>query len=216
MKYSVVYIILLLLASPLFPQQSRLGRNVVEVSEYIASDQFLRNTAGADDFTKVDSIWAYTLRHAGGDLTDALAAMIFSTLTVNNATIVTPVLRLRLTIPLFSAADSTLRMKNLNLPRRFSADTPPGSGGDVDKLAHFFGSAYLSYNFFIFDLSYFIGLFVEVFEESFKVDSRADNRDVRFNMLGIEFGKALKDNPGAMPSSFFKKYSGYYEQSPDH
>lgn len=215
MKSAIIYIIVLF-AVNLFPQQSRLSANVVAVSEYIASDQFLRNTEDADEFTKVDSIWAYTLRRTGGCESDALAAMIFTTLTVNKATMVTPVLKIKLTIPFFSASDSTLQKKNRNLPRSFSADAPSGPGSDVDKLAHFFGSAYLSYNFFIFDLSYFIGLFVEVFEESFKVDSRADNRDVRFNMLGIEFGKALKDNPGVMPSSFFKKYSGYYEQSPDN
>ena len=60
--------------------------------------------------------------------------------------------------------------------------------GDKDKLAHFFGSAFLSYESTIFDLGKLIGYFVEAFEESFKVQSTVDLRDLDVNEYGRLFG----------------------------
>jgi len=72
--------------------------------------------------------------------------------------------------------------------------------GDKDKLAHFFGSAFLSYSSNYFDLGNAIGYLVEVFEESFKVQSSIDERDLITNKLGNLFGTVLKQNKNILPS----------------
>jgi len=48
-----------------------------------------------------------------------------------------------------------------------------------------------------------IGYFVEVFEESFKVQSSADLRDLDVNDYGRLFGESLKEDNKLLPSQFF-------------
>jgi hypothetical protein len=82
-------------------------------------------------------------------------------------------------------------------------DTPQNNYGDKDKLAHFFGSAFLSYESNIFDLGKLIGYFVEAFEESFKVQSSVDLRDLDVNDYGRLFGTWLKESNKLLPSQIF-------------
>ena len=53
---------------------------------------------------------------------------------------------------------------------------------------------FLSYESNIFDLGKLIGYFVEAFEESFKVQSSVDVRDLDVNEYGRLFGTLLKEN----------------------
>ena len=105
--------------------------------------------------------------------------------------------------PLTSSNDSVFLIKNRHLPRNLYFDTPDTKFGDKDKLAHFFGSAFLAYNSSIFDLGDLIGYFVEVFEEEFKVQSVIDSRDMMTNKLGYIFGTFLKTNKSVLPSDAF-------------
>jgi hypothetical protein len=102
--------------------------------------------------------------------------------------------------PLISAEENIFNLKNRQLPSKLFFDTPSGDYGDKDKLAHFFGSAYLAYLSLIFDFAPVIGYFVEVFEEKFQVQSSVDLRDMEANRLGILFGKMLKKNYKTLPS----------------
>jgi hypothetical protein len=48
-----------------------------------------------------------------------------------------------------------------------------------------------------------IGYFVEAFEESFKVQSSVDLRDLDVNDYGRLFGSLLKENKDLLPSQIF-------------
>jgi hypothetical protein len=97
----------------------------------------------------------------------------------------------------------TFLTKNENLPKNLFFDSPQNNFGDKDKLAHFFGSAFLSYESKFFDLGKLIGYFVEAFEESFKVQSSVDIRDLDVNEYGRFFGELLKENDNLLPSQIF-------------
>ena len=109
-------------------------------------------------------------------------------------------------MPLPHSVDSIFNLKNKNLPKYLFYDTPKNDFGDKDKLAHFFGSAYLSYSTSWFDITQIIGIFVEDFEEKFYIQSRADPRDIRADNLGNMFGKALRKNKELLPSQVLAVY----------
>jgi hypothetical protein len=134
------------------------------------------------------------------DYSEALLALTFAAIPYREVPIQIPVIKLTLNYPLISASDSIFNLKNENVPENLFYDTPQDKYGDKDKLAHFFGSAYISFSSHIFDLGNPIGYFVEVFEESFKVQSTIDERDLITNELGNLFGKLLKKNKNIFPS----------------
>jgi hypothetical protein len=128
---------------------------------------------------------------------------MFATVPYREVPIELPILNTIVYFPLTSADEETFLKKNENLPKYLFFDTPQNNYGDKDKLAHFFGSAFLSYESNIFDLGKLIGYFVEAFEESFKVQSTADLRDLDVNDYGRLFGESLKEDKILLPSQFF-------------
>ena len=183
-----------------FPQQSKLSKSVNFISEYIASRSFLTLKKEIGDLKTVDSIFIQSCNHSNKDFSEALLALTFATVPYKEVPIQIPLLKVIVNYPLISASDSIFLLKNENLPRYIFFDSPADNYGDKDKLAHFFGSAYISYASNIFDLGDPIGYFVEVFEESFKVQSTIDERDLITNNLGNTFGKLLKQNKNILPS----------------
>lgn len=183
-----------------FPQQSKLSKSVNFISEYIASRSFLTLKKEIGDLKTVDSIFIKSCNHSNKDFSEALLALTFATVPYKEVPIQIPLLKVIVNYPLISASDSIFLLKNENLPRYIFFDSPADNYGDKDKLAHFFGSAYISYASNIFDLGDPIGYFVEVFEESFKVQSTIDERDLITNNLGNTFGKLLKRNKNILPS----------------
>lgn len=204
--FLLFFITLLILPQPAFSQASKTGKFVDHLSKYIASDEFKMIRKNVGELASVDSIFSVSLRISGGDISCALAACTWTCLTVKNATVVTPILGIRLTIPFFSTEESTFEIKNKNLPGYFFKDSPTSSSGDVDKLSHFFGSAYLQYNSFIPGIAQLFGYFIEAFEESFKVDSKFSSRDIKVNKIGIKFGNELREKPEVKPSDYLKQY----------
>lgn len=181
-------------------QQSKLSKAVNNISEYLASDQFinLKNIIG--DIAATDSIYKQALDLTGNDYAEALLALMFATVPYRKVPIQLPLVNIIIYYPLTSADEKTFLHKNENLPRYFFLDSPDNEYGDKDKLAHFFGSAFLSYQSHIFDLGELIGYFVEAFEESFKVQSAIDHRDLHVNEYGRLFGKILQKDKSIMPS----------------
>jgi hypothetical protein len=186
-----------------FSQQSKLSKSVNAISEYIASEDFrnLKNDIG--DLASVDSIFIYSLKLNNYDYSETLLSLMLATVPYREVPIQTPLLKFNLSYPLMSADEETFKKKNESLPRYLFFDSPQNEYGDMDKLAHFFGSAFLSYNSSIFDLGELIGYFVEVFEESFKVQSQIDLRDLDVNFYGRIFGKLLKKDTTILPSRIF-------------
>jgi len=193
-------LVTIILTTLIFPQQSKLSKTVNYLSDFIASDYFLELKETSSDLALVDSIYLRAVAFTKEDYGEALLAITFTTIPYNKIPIVVPLIKEIIYYPLVSAEDSIYNLKNKNLPRFLFFDTPNTKQGDVDKLAHFFGNAFIGYSENIFDLSSLIGYFVESFEESFKVQSKIDYRDLDVNWYGDLFGKLLKDNKNLLPS----------------
>jgi hypothetical protein len=187
----------------LFPQQSDLSKSVNSVSAYIASNNFYELKIKIGDAAASDSIFVEAVNVCNGNTGDALLTLMLATVPYNEVPIQIPIVKTMVYYPLTSADENTFLKKNENLPRYLFFDTPKNNYGDKDKLAHFFGSAFLSYESNIFDLGKLIGYFVESFEESFKVQSSVDLRDLNVNEYGRLFGTLLKENNKLLPSQIF-------------
>ncbi|KAB2909753.1 MAG: hypothetical protein LC102_13030 [Ignavibacteriales bacterium] len=203
-----LYFVLMLIfaAGSASPQMSSLGEKVVALSKYIGDLQAPDPKETERELSSVDSIFIRALSLSNGDISEALAACIWACLPVRNTVMVTPFTGIKLVFPFISADDETFLGKNKKLPRYLFFDSPDSKSGDIDKLSHFFGAAYLEYNKIIPGSTNFIGWFVEVFEESFKVDSKISRRDLIANSLGIMFGDGLRKNENLLPSKFLKLY----------
>jgi hypothetical protein len=195
-----VLLIAVILFTSSFPQQSKLSRAVNYLSSFIASDHFVVLKETNSDLALVDSIYLSAIAFTEKDYGEALLALTFVTVPYKKVPIIVPIIKEVIYYPLIAADDSTFKIKNKNLPRYLFYDSPKTSHGDVDKLAHFFGNAFIGYSENIFDLSALIGYFVESFEESFKVQSKVDYRDLDVNWYGDQFGKLLNENEELLPS----------------
>ena len=200
MKFKLIVFVITIISSHIFPQQSKLSKAVNYLSVFIASNYFIELKETNSDLALVDSIYLRAIAFTEEDYGEALLAITFTTITYKEVPLVIPLFSSLINFPLISADDSTFNLKNKNLPQKLFFDSPNKKYGDKDKLAHFFGNAFLGYSQNIFDLSDLIGYFVESFEESFKVQSKVDYRDLDVNWYGDLFGKLLRDNSILLPS----------------
>jgi hypothetical protein len=198
-----IFSLLFLFSFSSFPQQSDLSKVVNHISVYIASEKFGEIRMNVGDLAATDSIFIEAIKFTEYDYGDALLALMLATVPYNEVPIQVPILNSIVYYPLISADQETFLKKNNNLPRYLFFDTPQNNYGDKDKLAHFFGSAFLSYESKLFDIGNVIGYFVEAFEESFKVQSSVDIRDIDVNEYGRLFGELLKENKDLLPSQIF-------------
>lgn len=196
----LIFLQIILFVQSTSAQQSKLSKAVNNISEYIASEHFINLKNRIGDIGATDSIYTQALDLTGNDYAEALLALMFATVPYRKVPIQLPLVNIIIYYPLTSADEKTFLLKNENLPRYFFLDSPDNEYGDKDKLAHFFGSAFLSYQSHIFDLGELIGYFVEAFEESFKVQSAIDHRDLDVNEYGRLFGKILQKDKSIMPS----------------
>ncbi len=199
MRFILILIFLSIFLIKIYPQQSTLSKGVNYLSEFIASDYFLNLKKTNNDLELTDTLFLRAVKYKDCNYSEALLALTFATVPYREVPIQLPLIGI-INYPLISASDSIFLKKDDNLPKELFYDTPKGNFGDKDKLAHFFGSAFISYSSNIFDLGDLIGYFVEVFEESFKVQSSIDQRDLRTNKLGNIFGDILKRNKNVLPS----------------
>lgn len=202
-KLQFIWICFLLQTFNFYPQQSDISKAVNNISEYIASENFISLKNKIGDVLAVDSIYIEAIKFSEGNTSEALLALMLATVPYNKVPIQVPILNSIVYYPLTSADEEIFLKKNTNLPRYLFFDTPQNDYGDKDKLAHFFGSAFLSYESNLFDMGKLIGYFVEAFEESFKVQSNVDLRDLDVNEYGRLFGELLKENKDLLPSQIF-------------
>lgn len=200
-KLSLYFLILNFCQTPLiFTQQSSLSKGVNYLSDFIASDYFLELKKENTDPTLVDSVYIRAIKFYEYDYQEALLALTFATIPYQKVPLVIPVINVRIYYHLISASDSIANLKNDNLPSRLFYDSPDNNYGDKDKLAHFFGNAFISYAENILKLADVFGYFVEAFEEDFKAQSEVDFRDVDVNWYGVLFGEMLEVNKNILPS----------------
>jgi len=200
-KLSLYFLILTIVSiSSAYCQQSGLSKGVNYLSEFIASDYFLELKKENTDLALVDSIYTRAIEFYENDYTEALLALTFTTIPYRRVPLVIPLIKARLYYPLISANDSISNLKNQNLPSKLFFDSPDNDYGDKDKLAHFFGNAFIGYAENILKLADVFGYFVEAFEEDFKAQSEVDFRDVDVNWYGVLFGEMLETNKKILPS----------------
>jgi len=193
-------ILIIVFTSSAYSQQSGLSKGVNYLSEFIASDYFLELKKENTDLALVDSIYTRAIEFYENDYTEALLALTFTTIPYRRVPLVIPLIKARLYYPLISANDSISNLKNQNLPSKLFFDSPDNDYGDKDKLAHFFGNAFIGYAENILKLADVFGYFVEAFEEDFKAQSEVDFRDVDVNWYGVLFGEMLETNKKILPS----------------
>jgi hypothetical protein len=201
-KQLFLYILFVVITSipNAFTQQSALSKGVNHLSEFLASEYFLELKEDNTDLALVDSVYLRALEFYEKDYEEALLALTFATIPFRKVPLVVPLINARIYYPLISANDSISNLKNENLPSRLFYDTPRDKGGDKDKLAHFFGNAFIGYAENILKLADVFGYFVEAFEEDFKAQSEVDFRDVDVNWYGVLFGEMLEVNKNILPS----------------
>lgn len=176
------------------------------ISEFIASDEFDEMKRTNSDLQLVDSIYFRTLNFFERDYSETFLCLSFATLPFNE-------IKLNFTgiiIPLPSPSKKIFDERTKNLPKNLFIDSPKNNFGDKDKLAHFFGNAFIKYNFGWFNLSKFMGIFVEKVEDGFFTEGSYDSRDIVVNTLGELFGEAVKTIPDAKPSNILKIYQLIY------
>lgn len=203
-KAGLIWFVLVILNLSTSAQVTRLGENVLELSGFIGSEYF--GNLQVSDLDLVDTLYLKALEITNNDISEAVLALTFTAIPYQEVPVIFPIFKFRINIPLVSANDSIFRKKNLNLPKNLLYDSPKNDFGDKDKIAHFFGNAFLAYNMQIFDFTKFLGIFVEDFEEKFKVEASVDPRDLEVNYLGYLFGKAVKKDKNILPSQIFLSY----------
>jgi len=201
-----VFLLFILFQAFIFPQHSKLFIKVDSISKYIISDRFQDLKNSHSDIELIDSMYLFALRLNQYDIRETLLSLTFATLPFNNVPITTPFIGIKINYPLLSPKQNIFSQKVKKMPKTFFFDSPQTEFGDKDKLAHYFGNAFLAYSLNFLELTSIIGYFVEVFEETFRV-SKIDARDIRANHLGEIFGKQLLKDSKALPSKLFIMYN---------
>jgi hypothetical protein len=105
-------------------------------------------------------------------------------------------------VPLTSEFREEFQDRLKALPSQLYPDTPPE--GDRDKLQHFFGSALVTYITESREAGERVGYFIEWGEDKFIVGGVMDERDMRANRQGQQFGLHLLEDTSTRPSDFFR------------
>lgn len=157
----------------------------------------------SEELKHIDMIFLKSMELANKQISTALLACSIAVLNRTDIKPTLPILGI-ITLPL-PAEDSAEAVARINkLPRYFLSDSPQDGLGDSDKLVHFFGSAYLTYETGTSMLPDAIGKLIEQGEVAFKLDTAADPRDVFANRLGQHFGAALSNGRDVIPSDFLR------------
>lgn len=155
---------------------------------------------GVNDLTKIDLIFLHALAETEGDRRDAILATAVSVLATR--TIPTT---FGIDFPLALESDIEFNNRIRRLPDRLYADQP--DGGDLDKLQHFFFSAWLSWDLDNRGFADILGNGVETGEDLFIRGGSSDARDVRTNRLGALFARLLGEFPDLLPGRLFAAWN---------
>lgn len=194
----------------MYAEPDNLSDRVMILSYYIASDEFGKMALLSDHHELVDTIFKKAMIICDDDISEALLTASYATIPYKRFPVVFPLLNEKTHGTIFNMPDSVFERKVYNLPSDLFFDSPSNSFGDKDKLAHFFGNAFLSYNIALFNLSKFLSILVELFEESFKVDGSVSTKDLLIGNLGELFGRILNEQEERQPSEFLRYYDLFF------
>lgn len=173
-----------------------------QLKEYVRSEEFASVRAQTGDVNAVDAIFSEAMRLSWNNEYEALFISFVATMDHNKFGVRLPIVGPVLWVPLTSEFEDEFRVRVNALPKELYDDSR--TGGDRDKLQHFFGSAFLAYVFESGETSHRIGEFIEWGEDKVIVDGVLDERDFRANRQGQEFGLRLLDDSSSLPSKFLR------------
>lgn len=174
----------------------------IVLKSFIRSKTFLEIRNQFTDLKAVDAIFIHAMKLTNDNT--AIALMLSSLATFDHRMVGLKIPALKLYFPLSNESEKEFSKRVNNLPVRLYADSPANQFGDRDKLQHFFGSAFLAFVFESRDASERFGTFIEKGEDAFIVDGSIDERDIRANHQGQQFGLALLHDNHRLPSEFLK------------
>ena len=79
----------------------------------------------------------------------------------------------------------------------------PDDYGDKDKLAHFFGNAFIGYAQTYWISEIYLVILWKRLKKILRFSQHVDLRDMMTNTLGQLFGNILKENKNILPSQIF-------------
>jgi hypothetical protein len=173
----------------------------MEIKSFIRSETFSEIRGQFGDLKSVDAIFIRAMKLSRNN---TAIALLISTLACFDHRLVglkVPIFALFLPLTNEDEIDFNLRVRNL--PKLLYQDSPQDKFGDRDKLQHFFGSAFVAYAFESSDPAEQLSRLIEEGEEAIIIDGALDERDLRANRNGQDFGLALLENKFVLPSKFF-------------
>jgi len=174
----------------------------IELKSFIRSKEFQKIRQRYGDVRAVDAIYIQSMKLTDNNTAMALLLAAVASFDHRSVGLRVPVFKLFFALSNESELDFLARVNNL--PTHLFFDAPVSHAGDRDKLQHFFGSAFLSFVFESRDPADRVGTFIEEGEDAFIVDGVLDERDMRANHLGQEFGLALLGDNQHVPSEFLR------------
>lgn len=172
--------------------------------DYIRSEEFRALRQEQGDLHAVDAIFTEALRLSWNNTYEALFLSLIVTMDHRRFGVRLPLLGPLLWVPLTAEFPDEFAARVDALPRKLYDDTPAGPIGDRDKLQHFFGSALITFTFESREAAERIGAFIEWGEDVVIVDGALDERDIRANRQGQQFGLGLLNNPSVKPSAYLR------------
>ena len=176
---------------------------VIYISKFIASGEFIEMRSNISELSAIDSLYLRTLNYMNGDFSESLLVLTFATIPFSHMNL--SIFGISFNIQLPAVDEDLFTLKVNNLPSKLFLASP--RSGDSDKIAHFFGNAFLSYNIRILNISEYMGRMVELFESTFKVQGGLDDRDLIINRFGSFFGKSLKEKDKLLPSDILNIFN---------
>ena len=194
-------------ASDIFTPQIILDTKIIR--DYIRDGRFqiLRSQCG--EMCAIDAIYLKSLKIADYNIARALFLSFLAVLEHRKIDIKMLIFK-SLPFPLTFETDSIFFARKKNLPIHVYPDTTPGTYGDIDKLQHFFGSAYLAFASESPEMTHRTGDLIEWLEPILIVGGDDDPRDKRANNQGNSFGRDLLVVKTLLPSDYLTfPYEGF-------
>lgn len=182
----------------------KFAADAYRLKEFVRSGEFAEVRSTLGDPAAVDTLFSRAKELSWGNLYEALLISALATLDHRRVGVRLPLIGPLLWLPLTSEFDDDFRSRLAALPTRLYSDTPSDSAGDRDKLQHFFGSAFLAAVSESRDAARRVGEFVEWGEERFIVGGVTDERDLRADRQGQEFGIRVLARKGERPSQYLR------------
>lgn len=172
---------------------------------YVRGEEFAQFRRLYGDLHAVDALFDQAMRLCWNNPYEALLLCLLVTLEHRRLTISLPLVGGLISLPLAPDFEEDFVTRICALPSKLYADSPTGRAGDRDKLQHFFGSAFLALLTESRSAAENTGVALELLERRFVRDRGPDERDIRSNRQGQQFGIALIHDRSCMPSGFLTR-----------